>query len=34
MQVRKGDSNEKENYYRVPKEELLPKAVNYDFLNE
>ena len=22
------------NYYRVPKEDLLPKAVNYDFLNE
>lgn len=25
---------EKTNYYRVPKEDLLPKAVNYDFLNE
>lgn len=29
-----GSIHEKENYYRVPKEELLPKAVNYDFLNE
>lgn len=25
---------EKREYKRVPKEELLPKAVNYDFLNE
>lgn len=25
---------EKTEYKRVPKEELLPKAVNYDFLNE
>lgn len=24
----------KKEYKRVPKEELLPKAVNYDFLNE
>ena len=29
-----GQIFEKRNYYRIPKEELLPKAVNYDFLNE
>lgn len=28
-----GQIFEKRNYYRVSKEELLPKAVNYDFLN-
>lgn len=25
---------QKTNYYRIPKEDFLPKAVNYDFLNE
>ena len=29
-----GQIFEKRTYYRVPKEDLLPKAVNYDFLNE
>lgn len=29
-----GVIREKNEYYRVPKEEFLPKAVNYDFLNE
>ena len=29
-----GQVFEKTNYYRVPKEELLPKKVNYDFLNK
>lgn len=29
-----GVIREKKEYYKVPKEELLPKAVNYDFLNE
>lgn len=29
-----GQIFEKRNYYRVSKEELLPKAVNYDFLND
>lgn len=29
-----GVIREKREYKRVPKEELLPKAVNYDFLNE
>lgn len=29
-----GQILEKRNSYRVPKEELLPKAVNYDFLNK
>ena len=29
-----GQIFEKRNYYRVPKEELLPKKVNYDFLNK
>lgn len=29
-----GQIFEKREYYRVPKEDLLPKAVNYDFLNK
>lgn len=29
-----GQIFEKRTYYRVPKEDLLPKAVDYDFLNE
>jgi len=29
-----GQIFEKREYYRIPKEALLPKTVNYDFLNE
>lgn len=29
-----GIIHEKTYYYRIPKEDFLPKAVNYDFLNE
>lgn len=29
-----GYIREKREYKRIPKEDLLPKAVKYDFLNE